>query len=403
MVTALPRLGQVQQTYQVLKAVRDSERAQSIQGRVVTEFNRLFEYAMHGLTVSVVRSSTHWKPAVEPSRLIELLDQLVKPFLMLWIDHSHSVRLSSLEAIQDDDDWKELREFIKKYGSDLFHPKFMTLANLRAILSRGVPAYLTYLEEEASLVRDDEPMAGAKLVHAIERKKLSRDVAARHLEMVLKTVVENYEEYKDYNATTTQSDYGENIYRLVSFLRLKSTYERHVWNIRPLMWIHESLVREGHQDAAVLWKENIKRMTGEIAHRHVEHLREIQTEHGMQLRTVADLVEERFMAPLEVDCLVALVSPAARELEDRAKRKVRGPALRNLLQHMDELAKTTSGSGLDVPAWIRKLEQEGEFVTEQQEMETLLEPPFFVISMKSLEEQLSQWDTGLDETGLLPE
>ncbi|MFO0815494.1 MAG: hypothetical protein U0796_19940 [Gemmatales bacterium] len=403
LVTALPRLGQVKETYQVLKAVRDSERAQSIQGRVVTEFNRLFEFAMHGLTASVSRSSTHWQPEVEPSRLIEILDHLAKPFLMLWIDHSHSVRLSSLEGIQEDDEWKELREFIRKFGSDLFHPKFMTLSNLRAILSRGIPAFISYMEEEASLVRDDEPMAGAKLMHAIERRKISREVAARHLEMVLKTVVENYEEYKDYNATTTQSDYGENIYRLISFLRLKTTYERHVWNIRPLIWIHESLVREGHTKAAELWKENIKRMTGEIARRHVEHLREIQAEHGMQLRTVADLIEERFLAPLEVDCLVALVAPAVREIEEKPRKQERGPALRSLLAKMDELAKTTSGSGLDVPAWIRKLEQEGEFVAEQQEMEKLLDPPFFIISLNALEEQLSQWETGLQDTGLLPE
>lgn len=245
LMIALPRLGLVQETYQTLKVVRDLERAQSIQGRVVTEFNRLFEFAMQGLTVSVARSSREWKPKPSAHHLVQLLDSLSKPFLMLWIDHSHSVRLSTLESIQSKESWEEVRDFIKLYGSELFHPKFMTLANLRAILSRGVAAYLSYLEEEVELARDDENIPGTKLLAAIKRKRITRDNVIRLLELVLKSVVENYEEYKDYNATTTQSDYGENIFRLISFLRLKSTYERHLWNIKPLIWVHESLAREG--------------------------------------------------------------------------------------------------------------------------------------------------------------
>ena len=43
--------------------------------------------------------------------------------------------------------------------------------------------------------------------------------AIRRLELVLQAVVENYEEYKDYNTTTTQSDYGENLHVLLDFLK----------------------------------------------------------------------------------------------------------------------------------------------------------------------------------------
>ncbi|MFT3882023.1 MAG: hypothetical protein QM703_20505 [Gemmatales bacterium] len=411
LVNTLPRLGLVQDTYKVLTVVRDLERSQSVQGRVVTEFNRLFEFAMSGLTISVARSSTHWSPLPSPGRLVQLLDQLAKPFLVLWIDHSHSVRLSSLEAVHADEDWTELREFIRKFGSDLFHPKFMTLANLRAILSRGVNTYVDYLEEEAGLTRDDEPTAGTKLLNALRRNRITREAAVRQLELVLKAIVENYEEYKDYNATTTQSDYGENLFRLVSFLRLKSTYERHLWNIKPLIWIHESLAREGHDAAALLWKQSIVRMTADIARRHVEHLRELQTEHGMQLRTVADLVEEKLVAPLDVDRLTALVAPAVNELKETRlskeresvkDRDVKFGALQALLAAIDVQAKTTSGSGLDVPAWIRKLEQEGDFVFDQQSFEKALEVPFHAVTEADLEAQLANWDVGNGEAGLLP-
>jgi hypothetical protein len=400
-VVALPRMGLVRETYTILKAVRDQERSQSVQGRVVTEFNRLFELAMHGLAVSVARSSQQWEPRPAPSRLVHFLDQLAKPFLMLWIDHSHSVRLSSLETIQNDDDWQALREFIRKYGSDLFHARFMTLANLRAILNRGVDTYLNYLEEEAETAREDEPVTGAKLLAALRRNKIPREQAVRHLELVLKAVVENFEEYKDYNATTTQSDYGENLFRLLAFLRLKGAYERHVWNIKPLVWIHESLAREGHDAAALLWQQTMARLTAEVARRHVEHLKELQQEHGMQLRTVADLVEEQFIAPLEVDRLTAVVAPVVKELKAQPDREFT-PYLAKLLKAIDVQANKTTGSGLDVPAWIRKLEQEGEYITSQVTLEKALEPPVVVVKETDLDEQLKSWEIQAGDVGLLP-
>jgi len=398
-IVALPRLGLFRETYTVLKAVRDQERAQSVQGRVVTEFNRLFELAMHGLAVSVARSSLQWETPPEPNRLVHFLDQLAKPFLMLWIDHSHSVRLSSLETIQNEDDWQNLREFIRQYGSDLFHTRFMTLANLRAILTRGVETYLNYLEEEAGTAREDEPVTGARLLSALRRKKVSRELAVRQLELVLKAVVENFEEYKDYNATTTQSDYGENLFRLLAFLRLKSAYERHVWNIKPLVWIHETLAREGHDAAALLWQQTMGRLTTEVARRHVDHLRELQQEHGMQLRTVADLVEEHFIAPLEVDRLTALVAPSMKEFKQNAGPQ---PVLTKLLQAIDVQANKTTGSGLDVPSWVRKLEQEGEYVTSQVSLENALEPPGVVVQEAELEGQLATWEIQTGDVGLLP-
>lgn len=46
-------------------------------------------------------------------------------------------------------------------------------------------------------------------------------------------LVEHYDEYRDYNTTTTQSDYGENIHILLDFLRLKVKYDRTAWRMRP--------------------------------------------------------------------------------------------------------------------------------------------------------------------------
>ena len=74
---------------------------------------------------------------------------------------------------------------------------------------------------------------------------VTREEVEPRLRIVLQAVVENYEEYKDFNATTTQSDYGENLFILLEFLRLKTDYERHAWHFRPLVLAHDVLARRG--------------------------------------------------------------------------------------------------------------------------------------------------------------
>ena len=87
----------------------------------------------------------------------------------------------------------------------------MTLANLRGILHRGVGAYLDYLRD------NPDPLQPVRLLDDLDRG-IRREDAVRRLEIVLQAVIENYEEYKDYNTTTTQSDYGENLSRAAGFL-----------------------------------------------------------------------------------------------------------------------------------------------------------------------------------------
>ena len=83
----------------------------------------------------------------------------------------------------------------------------------------------------------------------------------RHLSLVIEAVVENYAEYRDYNATTTQSDRGELLYTLLDFLRVKVGYERIHWNLRPVMMAHEVLVRRGCHGAAELWRRAMAERT----------------------------------------------------------------------------------------------------------------------------------------------
>ena len=78
------------------------------------------------------------------------------------------------------------------------------------------------------------------------------------LSLVIEAVVENYDQYRDYNSTTTQSDRGEKLYTLLDFLRLQSGYDRVAWNLRPVMTVHEVLLRHSRHDAARRWRRSLR-------------------------------------------------------------------------------------------------------------------------------------------------
>src|SRR5262249_40776824 len=138
----------LRETYHLLKTARVMEQAHPAQGRGVSQFNQLFETAFQAVAESVVDSSFTWGPADGSDRsLAAQLEALTSPFLTLWIDYSRTLQLSVLELLRADADWQAVCEFVRRYGKDLFHAKFMTLGNLRGILHRGVDAYLDYLRD----------------------------------------------------------------------------------------------------------------------------------------------------------------------------------------------------------------------------------------------------------------
>src|SRR5205807_2029549 len=130
------------------------------------------------------------------------------------------------------------------------HARFLTLGNVRGVLHRGAAAYLDYLRD------NPDPLHPVRLLDDLDNV-IPREQAARLLTVVLQALVENYEEYKDYNTTTTLSDYGENLHVLLELLRAKAVYERHAWQLRPLVLAHEVLARRGRDGAAVRWEQSL--------------------------------------------------------------------------------------------------------------------------------------------------
>jgi hypothetical protein len=386
----LPRLGLLRETYHLLRSAWASEQAHPPKGRGVTEFNHLFQAAFQAVLEAVVESSATWSFEREKNqRLVGLLERLTSPFLTLWVEHSRSLQLSALESVRGDQQWKVVRSFIERFGRDLFQARFMTLANLRGILHRGIGPHLDYLSENR------DPLQPNRLVDELDQPG-RREEATACLQLILQAVVENYEEYKDYNTTTTQSDYGENLYVLLDFLRLKASYDRHAWQFRPLLLAHEVLARTGNEAAALQWEQSFLQVSRELAEIHLGDLKKLEQTHATRLTTVADRLEERFVKPLRMDRLCALIGPAVQE----ARQPGSHPIFIRLRQALQTLAASPTGAGLDVPHWLRRLENEAQRVQASQSAVALLAEELFRVPKRSITEedllqQLRDWDVPL--------
>jgi len=385
----LPRLGLLRETLHLLRTIRAMEESQPAKGpRRVTEFDRLFRLGLQGVMESLIESAGGWDQAAQgDAELVGLLRSAVKPFHRLWTEHAGGLHLSSVERISSDDHMDWLRDFIQRYGHDLFHTKFMTMGNLRGILARGIGPWLDQLREEA------DPLKPVPLLDDLDGGPVTRDQATRWLEVVLQALVENYEEFKDYNSTTAQSDYGENLHVLLDFLRVKAGYERLAWQFRPLVQVHEILARQGRTEAARLWEIAFAQMTAPQAETLRKQLAAREALTGLQLRTIRDRLDERFVKPLAVERLCVLLAPAL----DEARQGGAGPALARFLLEVESHAATPSGSGLDVPDWLERLHKEVRRLRAERAGHPARDgflAPRKLLSVEQVQEQTAGWDSG---------
>ena len=393
----LPRLGMLRETCQLIQTARAMERDHPLGPGAVTEFDRLFEIGFKAIVETVVESSAHWPKSSQwrsssestddaESELIDCLQQVTEALLPQWGSHSHTLRLSVLEKVASEKDWKELVEFVKRYGRDLFTQTFLGFGNLRAILHEGVDAWLD------QLIADPDAEEELQLVAELDGR-LPCAQARKHLSLVIEAIVENYAEYRDYNATTTQSDRGELLYTLLDFLRVKAGYDRIHWNLRPVTMVHEVLVRRGYESAARTWCRAMAKETSATADQQLRRLTELQKKYGMRLSTVADRLGEHFIRPLAIDRVRALVRPAVEE----ARRGLVPKAFTQLEAEAGELAEEPTGAGLDLPDWLSMLEDEVERASGQaHRQESLLAAldrlPRVKLSWEEIQKQLTNWE-----------
>jgi len=383
LVYNLPKQGMIHETYQLLRLARSMEAGQTLAGPRITEYDRLFQLGLQAAVDAVVDAAL--RENIEPTKLIDSLETVVEPFAVTWRDHSQTLRVATLELITQDRDWAKLTEFIKRYGRELFHAKFLAMANIRGILLRGVGAHLQDLQAEP------DPLHPLKLLDELDRG-IPRDEAERILQIILQTLVENYDHLRDYNATTTQSDYGDNLHRLFDYLRLKSRYDRAAWLLKPLGLVHETLARRD-AIAATLWQARVEDITRDSAEKYVSELAKLEKTHGIRLATIRDRIEERFVQPLVLDRLCAMIEPALEQAPAWLGKTEPSP----LEKELEPFATTPSGVGLDVPPWLVRLQNELERARMSKSdlgnlAETVFQVPKTVVTFESLIAQLRDWD-----------
>lgn len=348
----LPRLGLLRETYMVLLTGYHMERQSRPGGMAVTEFDRLMQLAVKNSVESVVESSSSWDE--EPKsrsdeRLLHFISSLLDPYQELWQTHSSTMRLSMAEELRDDDFAKDVKDFIETYGHDLLHAKTLSLGNVRTILHNGIEEFLAYLAET------DDPIHPSKLVHDLENKTLDPERAVEVLEVVYETVVEKFDRFIEYNTTTTQSDYGNQFYCLLDFLRVEADYERHNWNLAPDRITHEVLTEMGRAVAARNWEDELAERTQQVADDHIKSLKELERVYGIGMPSVSDHLKERFTKPLAVNRMVALIPKAHQDARDGNTNSL---SFESLCGEIDAYLNSTTGSGIDVPPWLRVLERE---------------------------------------------
>lgn len=386
----LPRLGLIRETFHLTKLARQMEWNNPPGGRRVSSFDQLFKTALVGIVEALLAAAADWpEEGGADGPLAAMLFKIAEDFQKLWNDHSQSLRLSILEAVTEEEDWATVRDFTKAYGGDLFTVPFLGLSNMRGILARGVSAWLDYEAENA------DPNKRPKLIDAWEEGDIDRARTARAAEVVLQALVEHYDEYRDYNTTTTQSDYGENLHILLDFLRLKVKYDRVAWRMRPFALAHEVLCRRGHYELAARWRDFIASRTRQASEQMLEELKKKETRYAIRLRTVRDRLEERFILPLEIDRAAALIGPAAEAARDGEGDE--NPAFVSLLVAMSPLRETVSGVGLEVPAWVRRMEEALRKAREPDEDDIdEYDGTIGSLDFTELKRQLLDWDKPLD-------
>ena len=355
-----PRLGLISELFKLLETIQTMEEVNTVSPGAITEFDRLVETATRAVTKCVAASAKSWKfnrnSEEERQRqnvvLVEYTERVAELLLEFWLSHSKQIRISPVESIMDSKSWHQVKQFIQLYGHDIFTQQNMGFGNLRAILHQGVDYYLRSLMK----IKKDggEVDIAMKLIEDLERRRIDMPAAKNTLVIILESIAENYSEYIDYNSTTTHSDHGEKLYMLLDMLRVQVGYERISWKLKPVYWIHDSMIRVGCEDAARLLERGVAMKSVDAAEDHLRHYQRLCDKYGMWLPSVHERLQERFVRPLQIDRMCGLVSKAIWQVQREEPRT----AFDELYAQIEIFAKDPMGVGFELPEWLSALRNE---------------------------------------------
>jgi hypothetical protein len=343
LLSQLPRLGLLVETYELLLTALQMERSNRPHGQAVTEFDRLFRIGVSSSVEAVVHTAVRMKAegSQRVANVFKRVQRLINSYGDLWLRHSSSMRLSVVEDLHEEDFASDVRNFIEVYGDELFHTRMLTLGNARAILHHGAESLFKELEETVALTQE------VMLLDDIDSGLLDAEDAAELAEFVYECVVDNFDRFLEYNTTTTYSDYGKRLYCLLDFLRVESLYDRFEWNCVPWQVAHEILVRRGELDVAQAVQEHLDEDTKEISDSFVEELDKLENRYGVRLPALHDHINEKIIGALSQNRMVALVSRACPAVSGVGSEETRA----NFLALRQEISSLRNGCS----GWLENL------------------------------------------------
>ena len=125
----------------------------------------------------------------------------------------------------------------------------------------------------------------------------------------------------------------------------------------------------------------------------MQELGELERTHGIRLATIRDRLEERFVQPMVLDHLCALIEPDL----VHAKQTLGKDEISPLERALAPFAATPSGVGLDVTSWVSRLQGELERVLAAKSdlaslAETMYQVPTVETPFAELVDQLRDWE-----------
>lgn len=387
LLSQLPRLGLLSETFELLQTSLQMERTTRPSGQAVTEFDRLFRIGLSSSVEAILASAARWKAdgKQKVKNILKRIQRLLDSYSDLWTRHSGSMRLSIVEDLHDDEYAEEVKAFIETYGEDLFHTRMLTLGNARAILHHGAESLFDELQETVALTQN------VKLLDDLESGELDREDAAEMAEFVYECVVDNFDRFLEYNTTTTHSDYGNRLYCLLDFLRLEALYDRFEWNTIPWQVAHETMVRPGEMELAAGVEEYVGNESRDIANSFVEELEQLESEYGVRLPALHDHVSERIIGALAQNRMAALVPRSCPGVASLSQAEIE----QNFQTLRNEIADFMShriGSGIEPPEWMQRLASELDRVQEGRPgalTDSLMEGDFHKLTQKAIDQQIS--------------
>ena len=187
-------------------------------------------------------------------------------------------------------------------------------------------------------------------------------------------------------------DSARKFFYLLDFLRIEADYDRDAWNFTPLNLTHQVLCQWNLPDAITAWERSFEKRCRESSANHLKKLQLIEKKYGMRLPSVSDRLRERFTKPLAVN---RMMSHLPQVVADAKAQRAESPTFEQLRQEIDEYLVDTTGSGIELPAWMQNLDKEVSRLNLPAAASTMqdtdLNIPPRQFSRNDVEQQLSSW------------